>query len=62
MKKRNSENLMKELVNNRISRKDLETLLEDLDDDECGRFYTKFLKEHYADIMDEYLMHLKKKK
>jgi len=61
MKKKRSEYLMKRLIKNQISRKDLETLLDSLEDENSRHFFTTLLEVHYNQILNEYLTHLNDK-
>ncbi|MEX2594971.1 MAG: hypothetical protein WD426_19565 [Anditalea sp.] len=55
MKKKKSDDLIKRLINNQISREEMETLLEGMDDEESIGINEAYLKSHFDQIMDEYI-------
>ena len=62
MKNRNSADLVKRLVDNRISRKELDEFLDGLDDEESAQAYEAQLKIHFENIMEEHTTKTEKQK
>ena len=62
MKNRKSVNLVKRLINNRISREELEEFLDGLDDEASAKEYEAYLKSHFEEIMEEYTSRFKNQK
>ncbi|HLW21432.1 MAG TPA: hypothetical protein VKX33_13970 [Cyclobacteriaceae bacterium] len=62
MERKKSIGLIKRLINNQISREELDTLLEGLDDDEASKVYEIYLRDHFDKIMEENVENLRRKK
>lgn len=62
MKKAKPVYLIKRLISNKISEKELETLLEGMDDEETTKVYEAYLQNHFNKIMDEHALKAKKTK
>jgi len=62
MKRKKSGDLIKRLINNQISREELDTLLEELDDEETAMVYELYLKDHFDKIMVEHTLNKEKEK
>lgn len=61
MKKKNPAALMKRLIENKITKEELETLLEGMDDEESTKIYGAYLQTHFDKIMKEYGLNGEKK-
>jgi len=60
MKKKKPDDLIKGLINNDITRIELDKLLEDLEEESALRDYSKYLEKHYTHIINEYINQKKK--
>jgi tellurite resistance protein len=54
MEKENSVDLIKRLINNNISKEELDALLEGIDSEENSKVYEKSLRSHFDEIMMQY--------
>lgn len=54
MKNKKSAALLKRLIDNRISRDELDLLLEGMDDEETVKIYEEHLQEHFNKIMEDH--------
>ena len=62
MKKRQPEDLFRRLVDNRISKEELDNLLEGMDDEETAKEYELYLQKHFDEIMKEHALEEKNNK
>lgn len=62
MKKRKPEDLFRRLVNNQISKEELDILLDGIDDEETAKIYEVYLRNHFDKIMEDHDLEEKKKK
>ena len=62
MKKRKSEDLFRGLLDNQISKEELDILLDGLDDEETAKIYEFHLRKHFDKIMDEHALEEKNNK
>lgn len=56
MKKNKPINAFKKLVENQISREELEALLAEIEDEKIRCLYEVYLSDHFDEIMNEYLL------
>lgn len=56
MKKKNPAALMKRLIENQITKEELERLLDGIDDEETTKIYGAYLQNHFDQIMNEYVL------
>ena len=59
MKKTKPEDLFRRLVDNEISKEELDILLEGTDDEEITKKYDVYLRNHFDKIMDEHALEQK---
>ena len=59
MKKTKPEDLFRRLVDNEISKEELDILLEGMDDEEITKKYDVYLRNHFDKIMDEHALEQK---
>jgi hypothetical protein len=62
MKKRKPEDLFRRLVDNKISKEELDILLNGMDDEETAAIYEVYLRNHFEKIMDEHALEEKPNK
>lgn len=62
MKKRKPEDLFRRLVDNQISKEELDILLDGMDDEETAKIYEVYLLNHFDKIMEEHDLEEKKTK
>lgn len=56
MKKTKPEDLIRRLIDDQISKKELEILLDGMDDEEITKKYEVYLRNHFDKIMDEHAL------
>ncbi len=61
MKKRKPEDLIRRLVDNQISKNELDILLDGMDDEETIKKYELYLRNHFDDIMKKHALEEKNK-
>ncbi|HLT07333.1 MAG TPA: hypothetical protein VK014_07380 [Cyclobacteriaceae bacterium] len=62
MKKRNTEDLIRRLIENRISKEELDVFLEGMDDEETTEIYEAYLRNHFDRMMNEHALEQKNNK
>lgn len=62
MKNTKPEDLIKRLINDQISKKELDILLDGMDDEETIKQYEVYLRNHFDKIMDEHALEEKQNK
>ena len=56
MKKTKPEDLIRRLIDDQISKKELDILLDGMDDEEITKKYEVYLRKHFDKIMDEHAL------
>jgi hypothetical protein len=62
MKKRKPEELIRRLIDNHISKEELDILLDGMDDEETTTKYEAYLRNHFEKIMNEHALEKKNDK
>lgn len=62
MKKRKPEELIRRLIDNHISKEELDILLDGMDDEETTIKYEAYLRNHFEKIMNEHALEKKNDK
>lgn len=59
MKKRKPEELIRRLIDDQLSRQELDILLDGMDDEEVIKKYELYLRNHFEKIMNEHALEKK---
>jgi len=59
MKKKKPEELIRRLIDDQLSKKELDILLDGMDDEEVTKKYELYLRNHFEKIMNEHALEKK---